>query len=95
MRLRFTIRDLLWLAPLFLIVSVVTVIMLGVICPESLEPMLYWSIPIFHSFLRPYTAGPHPAAVLCAILVDVFIVSGIILGTLMAISNRSNKTPPS
>ncbi len=44
-------------------------------CPENMEPVFYWSLPLFHHFFHPWVAGPNPEAAGAALLLNAAIIS--------------------
>ena len=65
------------------------VAVLGIRCPESWEPGLYWSMPLFHKVFPPWTAGPNPKAAGCALIVDAVILTGVFYWALRSIRTQS------
>ena len=65
---------------IFISICWAALIVFGVLsnCPENLEPVLVWSLPLFHKFLLPLESGPNPIAYLCASAIDVIILATII-----------------
>lgn len=61
-------------------------------CPENLEPVLLWSLPLFHKFFPPLLSGPNPIACLCASAIDVIIMATITF-MLLSIKRKENKQP--
>ncbi len=62
-------------------------------CPDNLEPVLLWSLPLFHKFFPPLSSGPNPVACLYASAIDVIILATITL-TLLFLKRKENKHPP-
>ena len=48
------------------------------VCPEGLEPVVYWSLPIFHLFFHPWASGPNPQACLCSLVLNSVLVTGVV-----------------
>jgi hypothetical protein len=65
------------------------------VCPENLEPLMYWSLPLFHVFFHPLASGPSPQACACALLLNVILVSGVIFMLLTWMRRTRNKQTPS
>lgn len=63
------------------------VAVLAIKCPESWEPGLYWSMPLFHKIFPPWTAGPNPKAAGCALIADAIILTSLLFWAL-----RSKRT---
>jgi hypothetical protein len=64
------------------------VAVLGIKCPEPWEPVLYWSMPVFHQIFPPWTAGPNPKAAGCALIVDAIILTGVLFWLLRSKGKR-------
>lgn len=56
-------------------------------CPESLEPVVYWSLPIFHQIFHPFESGPNPMACLCGLVLNAIIITAGVF-TLLSWSKR-------
>jgi hypothetical protein len=56
-------------------------------CPESFEPVIYWSLPLFHMFLHPLASGPSPQAGLCSLVLNSVLVTG---GVFWFLSRQAN-----
>jgi hypothetical protein len=64
---------------------------LGIKCPESWQPVLYWSMPVFHKIFPPWTAGPNPKAAGCALIIDAIILTGLFFWLLLSTGKRNEK----
>jgi len=62
---------------------------LGIKCPEPWEPVVYWSMPVFHKIFPPWTAGPNPKAVGCALIADAIILTGLLFWLLRSKGERN------
>jgi hypothetical protein len=51
-------------------------------CPESWEPVVYWSLPLFHGIWHPFASGPNPAACFAALVLNAIVVSTAVFGIL-------------
>ncbi len=47
-------------------------------CPESFEPVVYWSLPLFHTFFHPLLSGPIPLACFCSVLLNAGLASVVV-----------------
>jgi hypothetical protein len=66
----------------------IAVAVLGTKCPESWEPAVYWSMPLFHKIFPPWAAGPNPKAAGCALIVDAIILTGVVFWLLRSRGKR-------
>jgi hypothetical protein len=62
--------------------------MLSIKCPESWEPAVYWSMPLFHRIFPPWESGPNPKAAGCALIVDTIIMTGLLFWVLKGIRTK-------
>ena len=46
------------------------------LCPESFEPVVYWSLPLFHRIWHPLASGPNPIAGLAGLILNALLISG-------------------
>src|SRR5512140_1769393 len=46
------------------------------VCPVSREPVLYWSLPLFHKIFPPLASGPSPQACLCSLVLNSVLLTG-------------------
>jgi hypothetical protein len=44
-------------------------------CPESFEPVVYWSLPIFHRIWHPFASGPNPVACFAGLILNAVVIS--------------------
>jgi len=51
---------------------------LDLLTPERFEPVVYWSLPLFHKVFIPWESGPNPTAVIFALLVDAILIALLI-----------------
>ena len=62
---------------------------LGIKCPEPCEPVLYWSMPLFHKIFPPWTAGPNPKAAGGALIANAIILTGLFFWLLRSKEKRN------
>jgi hypothetical protein len=55
---------------------------------ESFEPVLYWSLPLFHEIYPPWVAGPNPEAVGCVLLTNTVLIAAL---TFLLLSFKKKK----
>ena len=55
---------------------------IGIQGPESWDPVVYWSVPLFHKIFPPWTAGPNPKAAGCALIADAIILTCLLFWVL-------------
>jgi hypothetical protein len=67
------------------------VAVLAKVCPESCEPVLYWSMPVFHQIFPPWTAGPNPKAAGCALIIDSLILTVLLFLVLRTIRTHNGQ----
>ena len=48
-------------------------------CPESWEPVVYWSLPLFHRIWHPFASGPNPVACFAGLVLDAIIISAAVI----------------
>ena len=51
-------------------------------CPESFEPVVYWSLPLFHQIWHPFASGPNPMACFAGLVLNAVVISGLVFGIL-------------
>jgi hypothetical protein len=47
-------------------------------CPESWEPMVYWSLPLFHQIWHPFASGPNPIACFAGLVLNAIIIAAVV-----------------
>src|SRR6266568_5009874 len=47
-------------------------------CPPRLEPVLYWSEPLFRRFFLDTVSGPNPLADLCGLVLNSVVVTAVV-----------------
>ena len=57
-------------------------------CPESLEPVVYWSLPLFHRIWHPLASGPNPVAGLAGLVLNAVIISAMVFVMLRLMKSR-------
>jgi hypothetical protein len=60
-------------------------------CPASFEPVIYWSLPLFHKFFHPLASGPSPQACLASLVLNSVLVTGGIFWFLSRQANAQQK----
>ena len=58
------------------------------VCPVSLEAVIYWSLPLFHTFFHPLESGPSPQAALCSLILNSVLVT---VGVFWFLSRGNNE----
>jgi hypothetical protein len=56
-------------------------------CPESLEPVVYWSLPLFHQIWHPWVSGPNPIACFWCLVLNAVIIA-ICVFSLLSLRKR-------
>jgi hypothetical protein len=59
-------------------------------CPESLEPVVYWSLPLFHRIWHPFASGPNPVACFASLVLNAVIISTMVFVILRLMKRRRN-----
>ena len=63
--------------------GVIQIVLAIQFCPERLEPVVYWSLPLFHRIWHPLASGPNPVACFAGLVLNAIIISAavfVILG---------------
>jgi hypothetical protein len=53
-------------------------IVLAMFWPESFEPVVYWSLPLFHRIWHAWDSGPNPAACFASLVLNAVIISAAV-----------------